>query len=47
MKAKPNSRPVLVENELKRLGGRYEKGPDWETFTIADGRLIRGRRFAR
>jgi len=34
--------PFLVEDELKRLGGLYEKGPDWSVYTIVDGRLITG-----
>ena len=34
--------PFLVEDELKRLGGRYEKAADWESFVIVDGRLITG-----
>jgi putative intracellular protease/amidase len=34
--------PFLVEDELKRLGGRYEKAADWESFAIVDGRLITG-----
>jgi putative intracellular protease/amidase len=34
--------PFLVEDELKRLGGRYEKAPDWQPFGIIDGRLITG-----
>ena len=34
--------PFLVEDELKRLGGRYEKAADWERFAIVDGRLITG-----
>jgi putative intracellular protease/amidase len=34
--------PFLVEDELKRLGGRYEKASDWESFVIVDGRLITG-----
>jgi putative intracellular protease/amidase len=34
--------PFLVEDELKRLGGRYEKGADWADFTIVDGLLITG-----
>jgi putative intracellular protease/amidase len=34
--------PFLVEDELKRLGGHYEKGEDWAVFTIVDGRLITG-----
>ncbi|MGF9760777.1 type 1 glutamine amidotransferase domain-containing protein [Microvirga sp. 0TCS3.31] len=34
--------PFLVEDELKRLGGRYEKAGDWESFVTVDGRLITG-----
>jgi putative intracellular protease/amidase len=34
--------PFLVEDELKRLGGLYEKGPDWSVYTIVDGKLITG-----
>jgi putative intracellular protease/amidase len=34
--------PFLVEDELKRLGGRFEKAPDWQSFAIVDGRLITG-----
>jgi putative intracellular protease/amidase len=34
--------PFLVEDELKRLGGRYEKGKDWQSFAIVDGLLITG-----
>ncbi len=34
--------PFLVEDELKRLGGLYEKAANWEPFVIADGRLITG-----
>jgi putative intracellular protease/amidase len=34
--------PFLVEDELKRLGGRYEKAPDWQSLAIVDGRLITG-----
>src|SRR5436853_3914031 len=34
--------PFLVEDELKRVGGRYEKGPDWKSFVVIDGRLITG-----
>jgi len=34
--------PFLVEDELKRLGGRFEKVPDWQSFAIVDGRLITG-----
>lgn len=35
--------PFLVEDELKRLGGRFEKAPkDWQPYAITDGRLITG-----
>jgi putative intracellular protease/amidase len=34
--------PFLVEDELKRLGGLYEKAPNWQSFAITDGRLITG-----
>lgn len=34
--------PFLVEDELKRLGGIYEKVADWQSFAITDGRLITG-----
>jgi putative intracellular protease/amidase len=34
--------PFLVEDELKRLGGHFEKSGDWVDFTIVDGRLITG-----
>jgi len=34
--------PFLVEDELKRIGGRYEKAPDWESIAIVDGRLVTG-----
>jgi putative intracellular protease/amidase len=34
--------PFLVEDELKRLGGLYEKAPNWQSFVITDGRLVTG-----
>ena len=34
--------PFLVEDELKRLGGLFEKVGNWESFAITDGRLITG-----
>jgi putative intracellular protease/amidase len=34
--------PFLVESELVRLGARFEKAPDWQSFAIIDGRLITG-----
>jgi putative intracellular protease/amidase len=34
--------PFLVEDELKRVGGLYEKAEDWASFSITDGRVITG-----
>lgn len=34
--------PFLVEDELKRLGGRYEKKEDWASFVVTDGLLVTG-----
>src|SRR6185312_12014029 len=34
--------PFLVEDELKRLGGLYEKAADWASFAVTDGRLVTG-----
>lgn len=34
--------PFLVEDELTRLGGRFEKAGDWQSFTVTDGRLVTG-----
>lgn len=34
--------PFLVEDELKRIGGLYEKAADWESFAVVDGRLVTG-----
>ena len=34
--------PFLVEDELKRLGGIFEKVPNWQPFSIVDGRLLTG-----
>lgn len=34
--------PFLVEDELKRLGGLFEKVGNWQVFTVVDGRLITG-----
>ena len=31
-----------TEDELRRLGGRYEKAADWQSFAIVDGRLVTG-----
>jgi putative intracellular protease/amidase len=34
--------PFLLEDELKRLGGNYEKADNFESFVLADGLLITG-----
>ena len=34
--------PFLVEDEFKKLGATYEKGADWSSFVVVDGRLVTG-----
>ncbi|MEA1832166.1 type 1 glutamine amidotransferase domain-containing protein [Methylobacterium durans] len=34
--------PFLVEDELKRIGGRFSKGADWQPYVVEDGLLITG-----
>jgi putative intracellular protease/amidase len=34
--------PFLIEDELKRLGAIFEKVPNWQPFSIVDGRLVTG-----
>jgi uncharacterized protein (DUF302 family) len=34
--------PFLVEDELKRLGGLYEKVANWLPLIVTDGRLVTG-----
>jgi putative intracellular protease/amidase len=34
--------PFLLESRLRELGGRYESGPDFQPFAIADGKLVTG-----
>jgi putative intracellular protease/amidase len=34
--------PFLVEDMLKANGGSYEKGNDWGSFVVTDGKLITG-----
>lgn len=34
--------PWLLEDRLRREGGRYEAGPAWESFVVVDGNLITG-----
>lgn len=34
--------PFLLEDEIKKLGGNYSKGPDWGSYVKKDGLLITG-----
>ena len=34
--------PFLVEDMLKANGGLYEKGDDWASFVLVDGKLVTG-----
>ncbi|MDP4006612.1 type 1 glutamine amidotransferase domain-containing protein [Methylobacterium sp. NEAU K] len=34
--------PFLVEDELKRNGGKFSKAGDWQPYVVADGLLITG-----
>jgi len=34
--------PFLVEDMLKANGGIYEKGADWSSFVLRDGKLVTG-----
>ncbi|QHM70338.1 type 1 glutamine amidotransferase domain-containing protein [Mixta intestinalis] len=34
--------PFLVEDELKKLGGEFERTADWGAFAVTDGHLITG-----
>ena len=34
--------PFVVEDELTRLGASFEKVPNWQPFSIVDGRLVTG-----
>lgn len=34
--------PFLVEDELRRLGARYEKVQNWKPFAVTDGTLVTG-----
>lgn len=34
--------PFLLENRMKELGGKFEKGQDFKPFVISDGQLITG-----
>lgn len=34
--------PFLVEDELKKYGGNYSRGADWQPYSVRDGNLITG-----
>jgi putative intracellular protease/amidase len=34
--------PFLVEDMLKKIGGRYSKGPDWQSYVVVSASLITG-----
>lgn len=34
--------PFLVEDMLKANGGLYERGDDWATHVVVDGKLVTG-----
>ena len=34
--------PFLLEDELKKAGAHYSKGPDWGVYVQTDGLLITG-----
>ncbi len=34
--------PFLLEDEMKKSGAIYSKGPDWKSYVIKDGLLITG-----
>jgi putative intracellular protease/amidase len=34
--------PFLVEDMLKANGGNYQKGTDWASFVVTDGKLVTG-----
>ena len=34
--------PFLIEDEFTRLGGNYQKGPDWQPHVVTDRQLVTG-----
>lgn len=34
--------PFLIEDEFTRLGGIYQKGPDWQPHVVTDRQLVTG-----
>ncbi len=39
---KENVIPFSLEDKLKELGGKYEKGDDWAPYVVVDGTLVTG-----
>jgi putative intracellular protease/amidase len=37
-----NEVPFALEDRLKQLGARYERGPMWSSFAVRDGALVTG-----
>ena len=38
----PDLVPYFVEDEMRRLGGRYSRAADWSAHVVVDGNLITG-----
>jgi putative intracellular protease/amidase len=38
----PDLVPYFVEDEMRRLGGRFSRAPDWSAHVVVDGNLITG-----
>ncbi|WP_322013871.1 type 1 glutamine amidotransferase domain-containing protein [Paraburkholderia sp. J12] len=34
--------PFLIEDEMRRLGGRYTSAADWHAYVVVDGTLVTG-----
>ena len=34
--------PFLIEDMLTANGGIYQKGDDWDSFVVTDGKLVTG-----
>ncbi|MGL9722748.1 type 1 glutamine amidotransferase domain-containing protein [Sodalis sp. (in: enterobacteria)] len=34
--------PFLVEDELRRLGGQFERTDDWQSYSVTNGHLVTG-----
>ena len=35
--------PFLLEDRMKELGGKFEKGENFQPFVVSDGKLITGK----